>query len=721
MGINLGGLGEGLLGALAIAQKYKDSEINEQYRKDQAELMKTEGALKNAQMEQLRQDMGLLNQFSEIAKTFRPGDVTPGNPATPGSIPKSPINLRPGQQPNDAISEVYDFYKSKGMPHNAIVGLLANLQHESGMNPTIPGDNGNSLGLFQFNGPRKDALLNYAKERNINPNDRKTQMEYAWDEMNNAEKAAYQTAIGAKTPEEAVQLWSQHYFRPGNPMMDKRLGNLASLNQRFQSTGQWDSNIEHAGEHTSSVAGRVDQEALQKFNAMAKEYYETTGQRLKLNDAWRSGETQAKAYNDYVSGRRGDTPVAKPGTSLHEKGLAFDLDRQQAEYLKQSGLAAKHGFGGLDDPREAHHLEYRKESRVAGPAAPDGQPGTTPAREAAKTTVSQLQQQQEAAVQKVGEALPQGTYSIKDVINHVEKQNPMAAFMMRGYLKKRFGLDPMDDDLKLQKIGNDLYGIGKDAQPRLLMKGPPEVTYRKRYNPETGVTEEIPMAKPTADANGNIIPGQAGAGAVQTEPTISQKTQQETAAKNAQMGGLMVELPKETRTDVDFRFAALDEMAEMRKHFKPELTGYWNKKAFDYVVSGNSMTAATARSMFPGLTDDKITDLVNMYNRMGGYMNKVRNKLFGAALSENEAKYFLEQTLSATSPAAFKASFDAEVERLHNPLKQAERTYELSKRREYANVYHEYDKKANDIKFGGKTQTGTQPQTGGKPDPLGLR
>ena len=80
------------------------------------------------------------------------------------------------------------------------------------------------------------------------------------------------------------------------------------------------------------------------FNQMAQEYYQQTGKPLVINDAWRSYDTQAKAYSDWKAGIKKAPSVAPPGHSRHESGMAMDIDSNQADQLAQMGLLDKHGF-----------------------------------------------------------------------------------------------------------------------------------------------------------------------------------------------------------------------------------------------------------------------------------------------------------------------------------------------------------------------------------------
>ena len=85
---------------------------------------------------------------------------------------------------------------------------------------------------------------------------------------------------------------------------------------------------------------RLNPAMQDKLISAAKEL-QGSGKKLKLNSAVRSSEKQKQLYDDYVSGKS-KLPAALPGTSLHEKGLAVDIqnydDAQVLEVLRRNGL-----------------------------------------------------------------------------------------------------------------------------------------------------------------------------------------------------------------------------------------------------------------------------------------------------------------------------------------------------------------------------------------------
>jgi hypothetical protein len=84
--------------------------------------------------------------------------------------------------------------------------------------------------------------------------------------------------------------------------------------------------------------------------AAAEDYLSVTGKKLQINSAARSAEDQKRLWNETVAaGRPGrgpnGYPVARPGTSPHEKGLAVDiqnyLDPAAVSALNNQGLRQK--------------------------------------------------------------------------------------------------------------------------------------------------------------------------------------------------------------------------------------------------------------------------------------------------------------------------------------------------------------------------------------------
>ena len=94
----------------------------------------------------------------------------------------------------------------------------------------------------------------------------------------------------------------------------------------------------------------VHPELLTLFKGMVQEYGELSGNKAVVTSGFRTTEQQAEAY------RKDPKKAAKPGRSLHEFGLAIDMDSKTANKMEELGLMRKYGFtrpvGG-----EPWHLE----------------------------------------------------------------------------------------------------------------------------------------------------------------------------------------------------------------------------------------------------------------------------------------------------------------------------------------------------------------------------
>lgn len=103
----------------------------------------------------------------------------------------------------------------------------------------------------------------------------------------------------------------------------------------------------------------LNADTLNRLNGMADEYYAMTGERLRITSGYRSIEKQAALYN------APHTPgfVAMPGKSMHNYGLAIDIDgsnkswsTNQASKLEKLGLLSKYSFH-RPVRKEAWHVE----------------------------------------------------------------------------------------------------------------------------------------------------------------------------------------------------------------------------------------------------------------------------------------------------------------------------------------------------------------------------
>jgi chemotaxis protein histidine kinase CheA len=100
-----------------------------------------------------------------------------------------------------------------------------------------------------------------------------------------------------------------------------------------------------------------------RLAGMASEYFNTTGQKIQVNTAYRDSKEQAELFKKYGSPR-----AAPPGRSKHEVGLAFDINSADANKAVGLGLFEKFGFA-RPVKAEAWHIEA-KEARGGSPDNP---------------------------------------------------------------------------------------------------------------------------------------------------------------------------------------------------------------------------------------------------------------------------------------------------------------------------------------------------------------
>lgn len=136
---------------------------------------------------------------------------------------------------------------------------------------------------------------------------------------------------------------------PSEKLSDKAIGKLNQATGSLQTGNKALEGI--ATKLDMSKIYNLDPNVLELFSGMAKEYHNLTGKVINVNEAFRSRQDQEAMFRKYGPGR-----AARPGTSLHEHGLAIDINSVTADELDKLGLMRKYGFtrpiGG-----EKWHLE----------------------------------------------------------------------------------------------------------------------------------------------------------------------------------------------------------------------------------------------------------------------------------------------------------------------------------------------------------------------------
>lgn len=108
---------------------------------------------------------------------------------------------------------------------------------------------------------------------------------------------------------------------------------------------------------------QLDPKVQNNFVQMANAYYNATGKKLTINSAFRSVGEQASVNS-------GGNPKAAPGKSLHNYGLAVDINSDQKEYLLSSGLLSQYGFSPLNnDPPHIQMPHMATGGVLSGPTS----------------------------------------------------------------------------------------------------------------------------------------------------------------------------------------------------------------------------------------------------------------------------------------------------------------------------------------------------------------
>ena len=169
------------------------------------------------------------------AHPLAPVSPTPKAPAHVKPQPPAP-QARPIQQAPGSVAwtQVRDYLASKGLSKSHIIGMLANIEHESQFKPQVLVKDSNGLpsgGLFQHNGPRLTTLVN--KLGQSWTSNWKGQIDFALNEPDGQRYVGQQF----KDPTTAAKWWTVNFERPANKQHVAQVrGRTATKYQAAQKT-----------------------------------------------------------------------------------------------------------------------------------------------------------------------------------------------------------------------------------------------------------------------------------------------------------------------------------------------------------------------------------------------------------------------------------------------------------------------------------------------------
>lgn len=144
----------------------------------------------------------------------------------PDNAPDFDFSAKGNASPRlNPVGYVYGKLLSRGLDQHIAAGLLGNMMQESGpgLNVRAVGDNGNSIGIGQWNGPRRHALMAFARSRGEDWPSLDTQIDFFFAEIAGPEARAWSIIRQQPDAASAARAASDHYWRPGIPHTDRRV------------------------------------------------------------------------------------------------------------------------------------------------------------------------------------------------------------------------------------------------------------------------------------------------------------------------------------------------------------------------------------------------------------------------------------------------------------------------------------------------------------------
>lgn len=147
-------------------------------------------------------------------------DASPVDTAATLAAPVAPVSGPSQAATKLSVGDMAKMWLAKGYPSAAAMGIAQNMQRESGGDPTIPGDHGTSLGLFQHHDSRMADLTAFARQQGKSPTDPQVQVDFADKEMREGMPGLHQQLMASRDPAQAESAFRTIFERPAsNPQM----------------------------------------------------------------------------------------------------------------------------------------------------------------------------------------------------------------------------------------------------------------------------------------------------------------------------------------------------------------------------------------------------------------------------------------------------------------------------------------------------------------------
>ena len=113
--------------------------------------------------------------------------------------------------PNNVAEYVHKYFK-RYFTNEQAAGIVANLYHESKLNPHAVGDNGNAYGIAQWH-PDRQAKFEKVFKKNIRDSSLQEQLDFIIWELNNTEKSAKNSLLSSSSASESAKIFDSKYER----------------------------------------------------------------------------------------------------------------------------------------------------------------------------------------------------------------------------------------------------------------------------------------------------------------------------------------------------------------------------------------------------------------------------------------------------------------------------------------------------------------------------
>lgn len=137
---------------------------------------------------------------------------------------------------SDNAEKVWNFFIGKGFTPQQTAGIMGNFEHESRMNPDQHQIGGPAYGLAQWEGGRRQALEQFARDQGRDVASLDLQLDFVMHELTSTESLAYSEIKKHDTVPGATISWLDFYERAGVRAETERLANAEAFFNQYGST-----------------------------------------------------------------------------------------------------------------------------------------------------------------------------------------------------------------------------------------------------------------------------------------------------------------------------------------------------------------------------------------------------------------------------------------------------------------------------------------------------